>query len=157
MRVLLAEDDSTSRKLLGHVLRGWGYDVLAVGDGGQAWEELKRESPPPMAILDWMMPELDGLEVCRLVRTLPTPSPPYIILLTARSAKEDIVAGLDAGANDFLTKPFDREEFRARVEVGRRFVDLNEQLLGQPRTLGDPGAHRRSHRSHEPPGHPGDA
>lgn len=129
MRVLIAEDDGTSRKLLGHVLQSWGYEVLSVVDGKQAWEHLRHESPPPMAILDWMMPELDGLEVCRLVRTLVTASPPYIILLTARSGKEDIVAGLDAGANDFLTKPFDREELRARVEVGQRFVELNRELL----------------------------
>ena len=129
MRILIADDEGTSRKLLGHVLGSWGYEVLPVCDGREAWEQMRAESPPPLAILDWMMPGLDGVEVCRLVRALVTSSPPYIILLTARSGKDDIVAGLTAGANDFLTKPFDREELHARVEVGRRFVELNQELL----------------------------
>ena len=135
MRVLVAEDDSTSRKLLTIVLREWGYEVEAVPDGRLALEGLLADDPAPMAILDWEMPELDGVEVCRLSRAIATPSPPYIILLTARCAKEDIVAGLDAGANDFLTKPFHREELRARVEVGRRFVELNQELLASREQL----------------------
>jgi two-component system cell cycle response regulator len=129
VRVLFAEDDTTSRKLLAHILQSWGYEVTPAGDGRQAWEALAGADSPPLAILDWEMPKLDGVEVCRLVRALETPSPPYIILLTARTAKEDIVTGLDAGANDFLTKPFHREELRARVEVGRRFVELNQELV----------------------------
>lgn len=129
MRVLIAEDDATSRKLLGHVLRAWGYEVMHAGDGREAWQTLAGPNSPPLAIVDWEMPELDGVEVCRLIRAVETPSPPYIILLTARTAKEDIVTGLDAGANDFLTKPFHREELRARVEVGRRFVELNQELV----------------------------
>ena len=129
MRVLIAEDDLTSRRLLGHILSSWGYEVTQAGDGRQAWQTLAGLDSPPLAILDWEMPELDGVEVCRLTRAMETPSPPYIILLTARTAKEDIVTGLDAGANDFLTKPFHREELRARVEVGRRFVELNQELV----------------------------
>ncbi len=129
MKVLVAEDDATSRKLLSHILQGWGYEVLAVRDGGSAWEVLSGRASPPLAILDWEMPGLDGVEICRRVRAIVTPSPAYIILLTARTAKEDIVVGLDAGANDFLTKPFHREELRARTEVGRRFVELNRELL----------------------------
>lgn len=129
MKVLVAEDDVTSRKLLGRVLEAWGYEVTPAGDGSQAWEALAGPDSPPLAILDWEMPELDGVELCRLVRAVETPSPPYIILLTARTAKEDIVTGLDAGADDFLTKPFHREELRARVEVGRRFVELNQELV----------------------------
>ncbi len=129
MRVLVAEDDATSRKLLGHILRGWGYEVLAVGDGESAWQVLSGHASPSLAILDWEMPGMDGVEICRHARAIATPSPPYIILLTARTAKEDIVVGLDAGANDFLTKPFHREELRARTEVGRRFVELNRELL----------------------------
>jgi two-component system, cell cycle response regulator len=129
MRVLLAEDDATSRRLLAHILQSWGYEVTPAEDGRRAWEALARPDSPPMAILDWEMPELDGVEVCRLVRAVETASPPYLILLTARTAKEDIVTGLDAGADDFLTKPFHREELRARVEVGRRFVELNQELV----------------------------
>jgi diguanylate cyclase (GGDEF)-like protein len=129
MRVLLAEDDSTSRKLLAHILQSWGYEVTQAEDGRRAWEALASPDSPPMAILDWEMPELDGVEVCRLARAVQTASPPYLILLTARTAKEDIVTGLDAGADDFLTKPFHREELRARVEVGRRFVGLNQKLV----------------------------
>ncbi len=127
--MLVAEDDATSRKLLVHILHSWGYEVALAGDGRQAWQALAGPDSPPLAILDWEMPELDGVEVCRLVRAVDTPSPPYMILLTARTAKEDIVTGLDAGANDFLTKPFHREELRARVEVGRRFVELNQELV----------------------------
>ena len=129
MRVLLAEDDATSRKLLSRILESWGYEVTPAEDGRKAWEALSRTDSPPMAILDWEMPLLDGVEVCRLARALETASPPYLILLTARTAKEDIVTGLDAGADDFLTKPFHREELRARVEVGRRFVELNQELV----------------------------
>lgn len=129
MRVLIAEDDPTSRSLLGRVLSKWGYEVLATADGEEAWREFQRAEAPPLAVLDWMMPGLDGVEVCRRVRELDSPSPPYIILLTARGGKGDIVAGLDAGANDYLGKPFDHDEFRARLEVGRRFVEVNQKLM----------------------------
>jgi two-component system cell cycle response regulator len=135
MRVLIADDDLTSRSLLNRVLTQWGYEVLVTKDGEEAWHELQREDAPPLLILDWMMPGLDGVEVCRRVRTLAAPSPPYVILLTARSGKEDIVTGLDAGANDYLGKPFDRGELGARVEVGRRFVELNQKLMETQRAL----------------------
>jgi diguanylate cyclase (GGDEF)-like protein len=135
MRVLVAEDDRASRNLLSRILAGWGYEVSAVSDGLEAWAELQGPDPPPLVVLDWMMPGLDGVEVCRLARAVPTPSPPYIILLTARSGKEDIVVGLEAGADDFVSKPFDRDELRARVEVGRRFVELNRELVESRRAL----------------------
>ena len=135
MRVLVAEDDLTSRGVLRRVLTKWGYEVLTTSNGEEAWAELQREDPPPLAILDWMMPGLDGVEVCRRVRAQASPSPPYIILLTARGGKEDIVTGLDAGANDYLGKPFDHDELRARVEVGRRFVELNQKLIETQHTL----------------------
>ena len=135
MRVLIAEDDLTSRNLLGQVLTKWGYDVLATSDGEEAWQILGHEDAPPLVILDWMMPGLDGVEVCRRVRSLASPSPPYIILLTARGGKGDIVTGLDAGANDYLGKPFDHDELRARVGVGRKFVELNQKLIETQRAL----------------------
>lgn len=135
MRVLIAEDDATSRKLLTRVLAQWGYEVIVTSDGAEAWAALQSEDPPPLAILDWMMPEMDGVELCRRVRESDTLSPLYIILLTARDAKRDMVIGLDAGANDYLGKPFDREELRARVNVGRRFAELNQKLLETHRSL----------------------
>lgn len=135
MRVLIAEDDATSRKLLTRVLAQWGYEVIVTSDGAEAWAALQSEDPPPLAILDWMMPEMDGVELCRRVRESDTLSSLYIILLTARDTKRDMVIGLDAGANDYLGKPFDREELRARVDVGRRFAELNQKLLETQRSL----------------------
>ncbi len=129
MRILIAEDDVTSRLLLKKVLSRWDYEVLATKDGAEAWEVLQAPNAPRLVVLDWMMPELDGVEVCRRLRQLETEQPPYVILLTARGGTEDIVRGLDAGANDYLGKPYDPEELRARVEVGRRFIELNERLL----------------------------
>lgn len=135
MRVLLAEDDAATRKLLTRVLAQWGYEVTVTTDGAEAWAVLQSEDPPPLAILDWMMPEVDGVELCRRVRMCHTASPLYIILLTARDAKQDMVTGLNAGANDYLGKPFHREELRARVNVGRRFAELNQKLLETHRSL----------------------
>ncbi len=135
MRVLIAEDDLTSRGVLRRILTKWGYEVLVTKDGEEAWAEFQREGSFPLLVLDWMMPGLDGVELCRRIRAHASPRPPYIILLTARGGKEDIVTGLDAGANDYVGKPFDPAELRARVEVGRRFVELNQQLLDTQRTL----------------------
>jgi two-component system cell cycle response regulator len=135
VRVLVAEDDLTSRGVLRRVLTKWGYEVLTTSNGEEAWAELQREDSPPLAILDWMMPGLDGVEVCRRVRAQVTLSPSYIILLTARGGKEDIVTGLEAGANDYLGKPFDHNELRARVDVGREFIELNQKLLETQRSL----------------------
>jgi two-component system, cell cycle response regulator len=135
MRVLIAEDDLTSRGVLRRILTKWGYEVVVTSDGHEAWAECQREDSPRLLILDWMMPGLDGVEVCQRVRAVTTSSPPYIILLTAREGRKDIVTGLEAGANDYLGKPFDHDELRARVDVGRRFVELNQQLLETQRTL----------------------
>jgi diguanylate cyclase (GGDEF)-like protein len=135
VQVLIADDDLTSRSLLRQVLGKWGYDVVVVADGAEAWERLREADRPRLAILDWMMPGLDGVEVCRRVRALDTPSPPYLILLTARGGKGDIVTGLEAGADDYVGKPFDGDELRARLEVGRRYVELNAKLLEVQQTL----------------------
>jgi diguanylate cyclase (GGDEF)-like protein len=135
MRILIAEDDSTSRMLLTRVLGKWGHDVVATENGAQAWEALQAEGAPQLAILDWMMPGMDGVEVCRKVRERKTGRPPYIILLTALDDKASIVAGLDAGANDYVGKPYDPDELRARIEVGRRFVELHEELAEARREL----------------------
>ena len=128
MRILIAEDDFTSRIMLTGVLKKSGYEVVETINGAAAWETLQQPGAPALAILDWMMPEMDGLEVARRVRALQTDRPPYIIMLTTKGDKSDIIAGLDAGANDYLAKPFDPGELRARVEVGRRMVEIQNAL-----------------------------
>lgn len=141
MRILIAEDDLTSRLVLAGMLQHHGHEVVEAGDGAAAWEALQQPDAPRLVILDWMMPELDGLEVVRRVRALPTDRPPHIIMLTARSEKADIIAGLEAGANDYLGKPFDPGELRARIEVGRRMVELEDALLESRDLL----AHQATH------------
>lgn len=129
VRILIAEDDFTSRTLLAAVLKKNGYEVLETADGTEAWQELQQPDAPKLAILDWMMPGLDGLEVVSRVRAMQSPQPPYLIILTTRDEKADIVAGLNAGADDYLTKPFDIGELRARVEVGKRMLELQARLV----------------------------
>ena len=111
MRILIAEDDFTSRTVLSGVLKKEGHEVMVTVNGAEAWEALQQPDAPVLIILDWMMPEMDGPEVVRRVRALQTDRPPYIIMLTTKGDKADIIAGLDAGANDYLAKPFDPESF----------------------------------------------
>lgn len=129
MKILVADDDLTTRLVLTGVLRKWGHEVVAAVDGTEAWETMQRVDAPMLAILDWMMPGLSGVEVCGRVRSLQSDQPPYLILLTSKGGKADIVAGLEAGADDYLAKPFDPDELRARVNVGRRIIDLEARLL----------------------------
>ena len=129
MKVLAADDDATSLLLLTRVLARWGYEAVPARDGAGALAALLAEDAPSLAIIDWMMPELDGIEVCRRLREQELALPPYVILLTARDGKEDIVTGLNAGANDYVGKPFDADELRARLDVGRRYVEMNQKLL----------------------------
>jgi len=135
MKILIAEDDAVSRRVLEATLSKFGYDVVVAADGAEAWTILKTVNAPRLAILDWMMPEIDGVEICRRLRDVPRATPPYLILLTAKSSKEDVVAGLDAGANDYLTKPFDRAELRARVQVGAQVLDLQIKLADRVHEL----------------------
>jgi phosphoserine phosphatase RsbU/P len=144
MRLLIAEDDPTSRLMLATVLRKAGHEVVPAADGAEAWAILQRSDAPRLAILDWMMPEMDGLEVCRRVRARETDVPPYVLMLTTKGEKSDIIAGLAAGANDYLPKPFDAGELRARVEVGRRMVDLETRLVLQAAELRSALDHIRS-------------
>lgn len=135
MRILIAEDDLTSRTVLSAVLKKQGHEVTTTVNGAEAWQALQMPDAPTLAILDWMMPEMDGLEVVRRVRTLQTDRPPYIIMLTAKGEKADIIAGLDAGANDYLTKPFNIGELRARIEVGCRMVEMQDALAAKIQEL----------------------
>lgn len=131
MKILIADDDIVSRRVLEATLVKSGHEVIAVSTGEEALAVLESADAPLLAILDWMMPDIDGVEVCRRVRTLSTVTPPYLILLTSKSGKEDVVAGLEAGANDYLTKPFDRAELRARVQVGAHVVELQANLAAR--------------------------
>ena len=137
MRVLIAEDDSISRRMLEAFLVKWGYEVIAVTEGEEAWGILQGNDAPQLAVLDWMMPGRDGIDICRSLRQRKGRAYIYIILLTARGHKEDIVEGLEAGADDYVTKPFDPYELRARLRAGRRIVELQEQLLQAREALRD--------------------
>jgi CheY-like chemotaxis protein len=127
MKILIAEDDPVSCKVLETTLRKWGYEVVITTDGAEAWQALQAEAAPSLAILDWMMPQLDGVEVCRRVRQKSGPYT-YIIMLTAKSSKEDISTALETGADDYVSKPFDQRELRARVKVGLRVLELEQSL-----------------------------
>src|SRR4030095_15947922 len=115
MKVLIAEDDPVSRRILEANLRHWKYEVVTVSDGNQALSILRSDDSPRLALLDWMMPGKDGPQVCRELRAQPTSSYTYIILLTGRSAKDDIVEGLEAGADDYVIKPVEAVELKARL------------------------------------------
>ena len=129
MRILIAEDDPASRRLLEACLERWGHVPVTTTGGAAAWEVMQEADAPAMAILDWAMPGgTDGVEVCRRARSRSQPPPLYIILLTGRGNRQDTVDGLEAGADDFLTKPFDAAELRARVSVGARIVKLQLEL-----------------------------
>jgi CheY-like chemotaxis protein len=126
--VLLAEDDATTRLVTQRRLQAWGYEPIVVTDGEAAWEALEVLEDPCIAILDWMMPGLDGLEVCRRVRTEQPDALRYLVLLTSRQTKDDVVKGLESGADDYVAKPFHAAELRARLNNGARILDLQSSL-----------------------------
>lgn len=128
-RVLIAEDDPVSRRMLEAFLEKWGYQVVTATDGLDAVRILESKDAPALAVLDWMMPGLEGPEVCRRVRAHPDRPYVYILLLTARSQRDDLLRGLESGADDYLTKPFDASELRARLRVGQRILDLQNGLI----------------------------
>ena len=128
MRVLVAEDDRVTGEILARTLARWGYEASVVRDGREAWEHLCGEVAPTLAMLDWMMPHMDGPDICRRVRAELPLANMYLLLVTAREARGDIVAGLNAGADDYIVKPFDPEELHARVAVGIRVLTLQQKL-----------------------------
>ncbi|MBI5757564.1 MAG: diguanylate cyclase [Planctomycetales bacterium] len=129
MKVLLAEDDLLSRRILESQLRRWDLDVVTAVDGLEADRILAEPDAPRLAIIDWMMPGLDGPEVCRRIRARGTEPYTYVLLLTSKSDKQDVVGGLDAGADDYIVKPFDPQELRVRLRAGERILDLQTQLI----------------------------
>ncbi|MCX6993979.1 MAG: response regulator transcription factor [Kiritimatiellaeota bacterium] len=131
MKLLIAEDDAMSQIMLKAMVAKAGYDPILTGDGLSAYEVLGKPDAPKLAILDWMMPGMDGVEVCRKVREINTSDPPYLILLTSRDNREDIVKGLKSGANDYIVKPYDVEELQVRIGVGRKVIDLQASLAGR--------------------------
>jgi len=137
VQILIAEDDAVSRRLLEATLRRWDYEVIVTCDGQQALDALQAPDAPSLAILDWMMPLVDGPQICRRLRERERPLPTYIILLTAKGTKEDVVTGLDGGADDFMTKPFDRDELHSRIRVGIRMIELQQKLTTRVRELTD--------------------
>ncbi|MBN2723111.1 MAG: response regulator transcription factor [Deltaproteobacteria bacterium] len=128
MKILLADDDQTSRNILKAILLKWNFDVITTDNGTDALEILLSDTRPSLAILDWIMPGIQGPEICSTVSTKFPDNPPYLILLTSKDSKYDVVEGLVAGANDYITKPFFNAELKARIEVGRKVVSLQEAL-----------------------------
>ncbi len=137
MRILIAEDDIVSRKVLTSFLEKWGHKVIAVENGNDAIEILKGDNAPSFAILDWMMPEKDGTEVCQWLRKQDNGAFVYVILLTAKTEKDDIVAGLSSGADDYITKPFNQAELKQRVKAGERIITLETALQSKISDLKD--------------------
>jgi CheY-like chemotaxis protein len=137
VKVLIADDDVVTRRLLEATLNSWSYEVCSATDGAEALRILEGGARPDIALLDWQMPEKDGPEVCRIIRARPQTLPVYLILLTTLGGRQNIVQGLQAGADDYITKPFDREELHARLGVGRRIVELQRSLMERVQQLED--------------------
>ena len=129
MKILIAEDDPVSRRLLEAFLSKWGYDVVVTCDGREAWEVLNEVDAPSLVVSDWMMPKVDGLELCRKIREMQRSHYTYFIILTAKERKEDVIQGLEAGADDFLIKPFHQEELKYRVQIGERIIKLEQRIM----------------------------
>jgi two-component system cell cycle response regulator len=137
MKVLVAEDNPVSRKVVGSMLSKWGYEVVMATNGDEALRALQAEDGPELAILDWMMPGIDGVEVCRRVRQGKREPYIYMLLLTARTARQDLLEGMDAGADDYVTKPYDTHELRVRIRAGRRILELQAELVKAREALRD--------------------
>ena len=135
MDILIAEDDMTSRHILKSIVKKWGFIPVTAVNGKDAWQVMRSQDAPRLAIVDWQMPEMDGIELCRKIRSPKTNDPAYLIILTSRDRKKDIVDALNAGANDFVSKPYNTEELRARLNVGRRMLMLQSDLANAYKAL----------------------
>lgn len=128
MKILIAEDCDITRFKLEGILSGWGYEAVTASDGSRAWDRLHGENAPTLALLDWSMPGKSGVEICQEIRLEETLNPPYIILLTSRDDKNEIIEGLRSGADDYIIKPFDIDILKVRIEVGQRVLNLQSNL-----------------------------
>ena len=137
MQVLIAEDDAVSQQILITLLRKWGMDTIVTNNGAEAWEALQQPNAPRLAILDWMMPEIDGAHLCRKIRGKPALDYVYIIMLSAKDDLSDIVQGMNAGADDYLVKPYRPEELQVRIRSGERVLRLETELADRVRELND--------------------
>ncbi len=137
MTVLVADDHDVNRKLLRTLLSAEGYEVIEAADGNEALAFLKTATKPVVGLIDWEMPQVEGIEVCRETRALNPDTPLFLILVTVRDTKQDVVAGLQAGANDYITKPFDKTELLARVKIGSQMVELQQKLTEHVQELKD--------------------
>jgi DNA-binding response OmpR family regulator len=135
MLILIADDDAVSCRVLEKTLAGWGHEVAVAHDGRAAWDRLRAEPAPQLAILDWQMPHRNGPEICLLVQHERLSPRPYLMLLTARDTTPDLVVGLASGADDYITKPFNADELRARLNAGIRILDLQRGLADRVREL----------------------
>jgi DNA-binding response OmpR family regulator len=144
MRIFVAEDDAVSRRLLEVRLSRWGYDVVSCANGKEALDRIQAESGPRLVILDWMMPELDGVEVCRRLRSEAKGEYNYIIILTAKVQEQDLVAGFEAGADDYITKPFQETELHSRIRAAERIINLQGDLQRKVRELASALDHVRT-------------
>ena len=141
MKILAGDDNPVFQSMLRTMLSKWGYEVTVARDGVEAWQALQSENSPRLAILDWMMPGMDGVEVCRRIRAAGREPYTYILLLTGRKNAQDLVEGMDSGADDYLTKPFNAHELRVRLRAGRRILDLQEELLEAREALREQATH----------------
>ena len=141
MKILVAEDELTFRHMLKTFLSKWGFEVVVASDGQEAWEVLQSEDRPRLAVLDWMMPGRDGVEICRALRQAKSDRYTYVLLLTSRDQKQDVVQGFEAGADDYLVKPFDPNELKARVHAGERIVQLQDTLIQTQEALREQATH----------------
>ena len=129
MKILIVEDDAITRRILENFLGKWGYEVISANDGLTAWEIMLNPDAPNLVISDWMMPNMDGVELCKKIREIEKSDYTYFILLTTKTEKKDIIEGLESGADDFIVKPFDHEELRSRVKIGERIINLEQRII----------------------------